>query len=102
MKLFSDKTTYEEIQIMAAQNVAINYAKNKVDQFVLNDENLKAYSLAEEAEKVRRAEISYAVNEARNETISEIVQRMLKKNYDMASIVDVTGLSEDIIKSYSI
>ena len=32
----------------------------------------------------------------------EIVQNMLKKNYDMASIVDVTGLSEDIIKSYSI
>ena len=106
MKFFSDKTTYEEIQIMAAQNVAINYAKNKIDHFVLNDENIKAYSLVEEAERVRRAEISYAVNEGknegRNEREREIVQNMLRKNYDMISIIDITGLSEDVIRSYSI
>ena len=102
MKFFSDKTTYEEIQIMAAQNVAINYAKNKIDHFVLNDENIKAYSLAEEAERVRRAEISYAVNEGKNEKEREIVQNMLRKNYNMTSIIDVTGLSEDVIRSYSI
>ena len=91
---------------MAAQNVAINYTKNKVDQVVLNDENLKAYSLAEEAEKVRRAEISYAVKEAvkeaRNEKECEIVRNMLKANMDMSIIKTATGLSEDVIKSYSI
>ena len=105
MKLFSDKTTYEEIQIMAAQNVAINYAKNKVDQFVLNDENLKAYSLAEEAEKVRRAEISYAVKEAvreavkeaRNEKECEIVRNMLNDNLPFETISKYTGLSSERI-----
>ena len=95
---------------MADQNITINYAKNKVDQFVLNDENIQAYSLAEEAERVRKAEISYAVsvardearNEAREKRNREIVQNMIKANMDISIIKTVTGLSEDVIKSYSI
>ena len=91
---------------MATQNTAIDYAKNKIDQFVMNSDYMNAYDLAEEAERIRSDEISFARDEGReegrNEERREIVQNMIKKNYDMALIVDATGLSEDVIKSYSI
>ena len=94
---------------MEHQNFEIASAKNKIDQFVANDNNINAYNLAEEAEKVRRAEIAFARNEAwdeawnkcKNETNRKIVQNMLKNNCDMTLIMDVTGLSEEVIKSYS-
>ena len=86
---------------METQNTTIDYAKNKIDQFVMNSDYMNAYDLAEEAERIRSDEISFARDEGRNEGRREIVQNMIKKNYDMASIVDVTSLSEDVIKSYS-
>ena len=94
--------------------MGIDSAKNRTVQSVLNDDNNKSYDLAVEAEKIRKAEISYAVEEAikratkkatKETTIKiqrEIVQNMLRAKMDLSIIKKVTGLSEDVIKTYSI
>ena len=81
-------------------------------------EKALAYIQAEKAESIAKAREDFVRDEGRregkregkregrregrDEIECEIVRNMLKKNYDLASIVDVTGLSEDKIKSYSI
>ena len=121
MKFFSDKTTYEEIEIMAAQSMVIASAKNKIDRFVGNNDNMEAYDMAKEAERIRRAEIGFArkegrdegwkegrddglkegrddgLKEGRDETKREIVINMLNDNLSIESIVKYSGLSEDKI-----
>ena len=107
---------------MDNQHMGINSAKNSTDQSVLNNDNSNFYNLAEEAEKIRKAEISYAVEEATKRAIKratkkatkkatkettikiqrEIVQNMLRAKMDLSIIKKVTGLSEDVIKTYSI
>ena len=101
MKFFSDKTTYEEIEIMASEALVIEKAKNKIDQFVGNPNNLNAYDDAEEAERIRLGEIDFAVNvakdEARNESKIEIAQNLLKAKIDPEVIKTATGLSSERI-----
>ena len=77
-------------------------------------EKALAYIQAEKAESIAKAREDFVRDEGRregkregkregrDEIECEIVRNMLKKNYDLASIVDATGLSEDEIKSYSI
>ncbi|MCR5813401.1 MAG: hypothetical protein K6G15_02760 [Desulfovibrio sp.] len=54
--------TSEDIESMAAQSVAIDSAKSKSDEFVLARNNFVAYADAAEAERIRKDEISFAVN----------------------------------------
>ena len=41
-------------------------------------------------------------DKGRDERDREIVKNMLKKNYNIDTIADITGLTEDEIKAYSI
>ena len=69
-------------------------------------EKALAYIQAEKAESIAKAREEFVRDEGRrqgrDEIDREIVRNMLKKNYDLTTIIDVTGLSEDKIKSYSI
>ena len=65
-------------------------------------EKALAYIQDEKAESIANAREEFVRDEGKREGKREIVRNMLKKNYDLASIVDATGLSEVEIKSYSI
>ena len=85
-------------------------AKNKIDRFVDNNDNMETYDMAQEAERIRRAEIGFArkegrdegwkegrddgLKEGRDETKREIVRNMLNDNLPIESIVKYSGLSE--------
>ena len=90
---------YQEDTIMSQVAIA-------EDKFFSDEEKIAAYVRAEKSRNDAIARENYVRDEGINEGINkrdrEIVQNMLRKNYDIASIADVTGLSPEVINSYSI
>ncbi|MBO4336011.1 MAG: hypothetical protein J5846_09310 [Desulfovibrio sp.] len=78
---------------MAAQSMIIDSAKSKIDHFVLNDENIKAYNLAEEAEKIRKAEIDFARKNSQEQTAID----MIKDKKPLDEIIKYSRLSPERI-----
>ena len=72
------------------------------DKFFSDEEKIAAYVRAEKSRNDAIARENFVRDEGRNERDREIVQNMLKANMDMSVIKIATGLSEDVIRSYSI
>ena len=86
---------YQEDTIMSQVAVA-------EDKFFSDEEKIAAYVRAEKSRNDAIARENFVRDEGRDEANRKIVQNMMKKNYDLETIVDVTGLSTEKIKSYSI
>ena len=59
--------------------------KGKLDTFIQNEEYLKTYYKASEAERIHRAEISFARKEGENKRTREMVQNMKRENMQQFS-----------------
>ena len=63
---------------------------------------LQGYKTAEDYARDYRSVMNTNKEEGRNQRDREIVQNMMKKNYNIEQIIVITGLTPDVIKSYSI
>ena len=90
---------YQEDTIMSQVAVA-------EDKFFSDEEKIAAYVRAEKSRNDAIARENYVrdegINKGRDDAKREIVQNMLKANMVMSVIKIATGLSEDVIRSYSI
>ena len=93
MAYFSDKTTYKELEIMAAQSPVMNCAKDSLIKFADDPANLAAYDEAEEAERIRADRESFVIDETKR----EMVQKMKKENLDISLIQRISGWTEEQI-----
>ena len=78
---------------MAAQTMIMESAKNKVDEFVNNQAYLDAYDDAEEAERIRAAEIDFARKNSQEQTAID----MIKDKKPLDEIIKYSRLSPERI-----
>ena len=78
---------------MTQINPAINKAKPKLDNFIQNDLFLNAYDRVAEAERIKEAELSFAVDQCIQKKNYEFVDTLLKENVPIEKIAKYTKLS---------
>ena len=90
MKLVQDIT-----EMMASQSTIMSIAKEKIDLFVQDKNNLKAYDQADEVGRIQAGAISFAAKEAAREATNDIrVQIATNMLRDNKSINEVAKYSE--------
>ena len=100
MCLFSDKTTYKELKVMAAQCSFINEAKQGLEAFVGDPANLAAYEEAQEAERIRADRESFVIDQAVDDTRRTFIKNLRKMNMSDKDIADAGNMTLEEVQSY--
>ena len=98
MAFFSDKTSYKELEIMASQSTVMSIAKEKIDLFVQDKNNLKAYNQADEVDRIQAGAISFAAKEAANDIQVQIATNMLRDNKSINEVAKYSELPINKVK----
>ena len=100
LAFFSKESTYEYLMEIAKRSEIMAQLMELQDDYRKDSDLLLGYKTAEDYERDYRSAINSNREEAKDEAKREIVLNMKKKNYDIETIADVTGLSPEVINSY--
>ena len=102
----SGKTEDDERMQLYQEDTIMSQVAVAEDKFFSDEEKIAAYVREEKSRNDAIARENYVrdegINKGRDDAKREIVQNMKKKNYDLETIADVTGLSPEVINSYSL
>ena len=93
MKLVQDIT-----EMMASQSTVMSIAKEKIDLFVQDKNNLKAYNQADEVDRIQAGAISFAAKEAANDIQVQIATNMLRDNKSINEVAKYSELPINKVK----